>query len=78
MENVEFKAAIKGGRSRSARDPSGHIVHLVEAMPSYRVGYWGGKSLCGAEPGSRSYGWSESIRESNCPKCLKKYNQNNS
>lgn len=66
--------AVKGGRCYNGfhRD-RGQIVHYVPAMPDGSNGDWFDKALCGVVPGRRSYGWSDSNKEVNCPKCLKKY-----
>jgi len=72
MENV-FKAAVKGGRCFNGfhRD-RGVVVHAVEPLPPHSGGDWFTKALCGAIPGDRGYGWSETSKDINCPKCLKK------
>ena len=64
--------AVKGGRcfNASHRD-RGVVVHAVKA-PINPNSYWGGKAACGTETGRRSYGWSETKLEINCPRCLKK------
>ena len=69
-------SAIKSGRgwNGSHRD-SGTIVHAVPPLKEGCTGYWGGKSLCGVEPGIMGNGWSESLQEINCEKCIKKINK---
>lgn len=63
--------AVKGGRSwNGSHKDRGQIVHSVPSQPEGTSGYWGDKALCGAEPGRRGYGWSETDKEVNCEKCL--------
>jgi len=73
-ENV-FLPATKAGRCFNGwhRD-SGIIVHAVEPLPSTysSASPWFTKAICGVAPGLRGYGWSESNRQINCPKCLSK------
>ena len=66
--------AVKGGRCfNGAHRDRGQVVHAVNTKDGKEPnGYWGDKSFCGAEPGLRSYGWSQTDKEINCPKCLKK------
>ena len=66
--------AVKGGRCwNGAHRDRGQVVHGVETEDGKEPnGYWGGKALCGTETGLRSYGWSKTDKEINCPKCLKK------
>lgn len=62
----------KGGRCfNGAHRDAGIIVHALKNAPNYS-GPCFEKALCGAEPGLRGYGWAETEREVNCPKCLKK------
>lgn len=70
-----YVSAKKGGKCRNAahRD-AGVISHYVQPMPPTCGGYWGDKALCGTIPGHRvGYGWTESDKEVNCPKCIKKF-----
>jgi hypothetical protein len=61
----------KGGRCfNGAHRDAGTIVHIIQGEEPN--GYWGGKALCGAEPGRRSYGWSKTEKETNCQKCIKR------
>ena len=67
-------AAVKGGRcfNGSHRD-RGQVVHAVPTKDGKEPnGYWGDNALCGAKTGARSYGWSQTNKQINCPKCLKK------
>lgn len=67
--------AVKGGRCwNGSHKDRGVVVHAVEPLPPTSNGDWFKTALCGAEPGARSYGWSNTSREINCPKCLKKLN----
>lgn len=64
---------IKSGTARSkygAEKDRGVVVHLIDSKEPN--GYWGGKTICGAEPGKRSNGWFEASRPVSCDKCLKK------
>jgi hypothetical protein len=62
---------IKSGRAFNGfhRD-SGIIVHMIEGDEPN--GFWGGKALCGTEPGYRGNGWYKTRNEPTCPKCLKR------
>lgn len=79
MNTAEQKVApvpaIKAGRcwNGSHRD-SGTVVHAVEPL-SNPNGHWFKKALCGAVPGTRSYGWTNTDKEINCSKCLKNLTQ---
>lgn len=69
-----MKTVYKGGRCfNGAHRDAGQIIHLIEGEEPN--GYWGGKSLCGARPGMRSYGWAETKKAVNCTKCILKNNQ---
>lgn len=62
---------IKSGRAwNGAHRDSGTIVHIVDHEET--AGFWGGKALCGTEPGYKGNGWYETKNEANCPKCLKR------
>ena len=71
-------AAVKGGRCfNGAHRDRGQIVHGVITKDGKEPnGYWGSKALCGSEPGLRGYGWSQTDKEVNCTKCLKKLGGN--
>jgi hypothetical protein len=70
---MKYKAAVKGGRCWNGNHKDrGQVVHCVPAMPDDCNGDWFYKSLCGVEPGLRSYGWSTTDKQVNCLKCLKK------
>lgn len=61
----------KGGRCfNGAHRDAGTIVHIING--SEPNGFWGGKSLCGARPGMRGYGWAPTKKDVNCEKCLLK------
>lgn len=61
----------KGGRCwNGAHRDAGILVHIIEGEETN--GYWGGKALCGTEPGKRSYGWAKTSRQPTCAKCIKK------
>lgn len=71
---MKYSTVYKGGRcwNASHRD-AGTIVHVIEGESPN--GYWGGKALCGAEPGRGSYGWADTNKKTSCKKCLTKINQ---
>lgn len=73
---MKYSTVYKGGRcwNASHRD-AGTIVHVIEGESPN--GYWGGKALCGAEPGRGSYGWADTNKKTSCKKCLAKINQYN-
>lgn len=84
MNKNNFTPVTKGGRCWNGfHQDRGKIVHLIEGEEPN--GYWGGKSLCGIEPGLRSYGWSKALKfidrenivnaEVTCQKCLDKLNK---
>ena len=80
MTNIKtvtaYVPATKGGRCwNGAHRDAGQIVHLVPPINGH--GAWFSTALCGAEPGRRSYGWSESNKEVNCEKCKKKLIKHN-
>ncbi len=61
----------KGGRCWNANHKdAGIIVHIIESDEPN--GFWGGKSLCGAEPGRGGYGWAKTEKNPTCAKCIKK------
>jgi hypothetical protein len=63
--------AIKGGTARTGQNrDKGIIVHIIPGEPNY--GFWGTKAMCGATPGKRGYGWTDTSRPVTCPKCIKK------
>lgn len=67
--------AVKGGRCFNGfHKDRGQVVHAVpNDKEDDTPAYWGGKALCGAETGQRSYGWSHTPeKEINCLKCIKK------
>lgn len=73
-----LKNAVKAGRCwNGAHRDRGQTVHIVPALPSNTVGDWFSKSLCGTEPGRRSYGWSETQSEASCQKCINKMKKSN-
>lgn len=62
----------KGGQSwNGAHRDAGKVIHIIEAT-AIPNGYFGGKSLCGLEPGKHSYGWVNTEKEATCPKCILK------
>lgn len=68
---AQYSNVYKAGRAwNGAHRDAGTIVHLVEGENPN--GSWFTKSLCGTEPGRRSYGWSPTSKEVNCKKCLDK------
>lgn len=70
MEKI-ISHVYKSGRAfnGSHRD-AGTIIHgIIGVEPQ---GDWFGKSVCGTAPGYRGNGWSPTIAEINCPKCLRK------
>ena len=74
MEETEYVSAIKSGRAfNGAHRDAGTIVHLVKSMGN-SFGFWGGKSLCGTEPGMRGNGWHRVDKQPTCLKCIKKLN----
>jgi len=76
MNKTIFVAAVKGGRCcNGAHRDRGQVVHYVTPLPVGTNGDWFKKSLCGVEPGRRSYGCSNTNNVVNCPKCLKKYSE---
>ena len=73
-------AVEKGGRCWNGfHKDRGTVVHLIEGEEPN--GFWGGKALCGTEPGIRSSGWSRAMtfinrqksvpKEVTCTKCKK-------
>lgn len=71
--NTKHTPAVKGGRCwNGAHRDRGQVVHIVPKLPTNTGGDWFSKSLCGSEPGRRSYGWSDTSKEPNCLKCIKK------
>lgn len=70
MEDIISKV-YKGGRCWNGNHAdAGTVVHLIKGeCPG---SYWGGKALCGAETGKRSYGWAATTKQPTCTKCLKK------
>ena len=67
---------IKSGTARSkhgAEKDRGIVVHIV--IGEEPNGYWGGKALCGAEPGRRSNGWFSVEKGATCEKCISKWNK---
>lgn len=78
MEKNEIEpiAAVKGGRCfNGAHRDRGQIVHAVIPLNNPN-GHWFTSALCNSVPGRRSYGWSKTDKEVNCPKCIKKQNNN--
>jgi len=71
---LKLMPAIKGGRCYNGNHKDiGKIIHYVPAMEIESYGDWFNTSLCGINPGKRSFGWIETDKTVNCPKCLKKY-----
>lgn len=73
MSERKFVAAYKAGRCfNGAHRDAGRIIHAVEPLPETMssASQWLTKAACGAKPGQRGYGWSESSEQINCPKCL--------
>lgn len=75
-----MKLAMLAGRCVSdAQRDHGRLIHAVEMLSEP----WYGRALCGAEPGRRSYGWSElGEREvqrmapdglPTCPRCAQRW-----
>lgn len=64
-----YKPRYLGGRcwNGSQRD-AGTVVHAVEPVHGDNMN----KAACGRVPGPRSFGWSESSKPINCPKCIKR------
>lgn len=59
-----------GRASTGAERGKGRLVHAVEDQHTWPRFY---PALCGAKPGRRSAGWSETIEtEVTCPKCKRK------
>lgn len=70
---MSIKSAHKGGRCHNgSHKDRGIIIHLVPHN-NEGVGDWFCKAMCGAEPGNRSFGWSETSLPVNCKKCLDKF-----
>lgn len=80
-EKTSYTPVHKTGRAWNGFHlDAGHVVHAIEGEEPN--GYWGGKALCGTEPGMRSNGWGlatdfysrSDIRPSEitCKKCLNK------
>lgn len=78
---MKYNPVYKGGRCWNGFHlDAGKVVHAIFSDEPH--GYWGGKAICGTEPGLRSYGWAlakdyfsrEDIRPAKvtCEKCLKK------
>jgi len=71
--NSNVVSAYKAGRSfNGAHRDSGIIIHLVPPLPYTTNGFWGDKALCGAKPGVRGYGWSDTSMPPTCEKCINK------
>lgn len=69
---MKYTSVVKSGRARNgAHRDAGTIVH---AVTDFDFPSWD-KAVCGAEPGRRGNGWTDSTNEINCPKCLKKLAQ---
>lgn len=72
----DYVTAIKSGRAFNGFEKDkGTIIHIVVSQSPHSSGYWGGKSLCGTEPGIRGNGWHGVEKDASCEKCLKKYNE---
>ena len=81
---MEYTPVKKSGRAWNGfhRDV-GTVVHAIVGIESN--GYWGGKALCGTEPGLRGNGWAKATTfysrdniqpsEITCEKCIKKINK---
>jgi hypothetical protein len=69
--NKEYSTVIKSGRAfNGAHRDAGTIVHLIAGGEVN--GFWGGKSLCGTEPGRRGNGWHKVDKDATCYKCKTK------
>ncbi len=69
-------SVVKSGRTfNSSHGDSGVVVHITHRRPENSVGFWGGKALCGSEPGKRSNGWYHTANFPTCPKCIIKQNE---
>jgi hypothetical protein len=75
MKQKRHRSTVyKGGRCwNGVHRDAGRIVHLIEGKEPN--GFWGGKALCGVEPGRGAYGWVMTSRKANCHKCIKKAKQ---
>lgn len=68
---METTNAYKGGRCfNGAHRDAGKIIHIIPGKPAN--GFWSTKSLCGAEPGRRGFGWADTKKEATCKACKKK------
>lgn len=69
---MEYTPATKGGRCwNGAHHDRGIVIHAIPGTPLN--GFWGTAALCSAKPGSKGYGWVDSIgMQVTCSKCLKK------
>lgn len=73
-EQQQYSNVSKAGRCfNGAHRDHGVVVHIVPGTEPN--GVWFTKSLCGTQPGSRSYGWSQTDQPVNCEKCIAKKNK---